>query len=180
MTDEKKREKQEKSPELLEAEKDEGSTREPDDAEISLARYFVWADLMRDLCNQSLNRDEAVSSGNPGFETFATMSYWYGALYVVVEGWGELQLSDEQVDQLLQDQDKTQNLKLYRNATFHFQKALYHYKFLRFMRDGDDTVKWVQALHAAYDRYFTGLMTPEFIDDEILQSYKEWQQKGRD
>jgi hypothetical protein len=33
------------------------------------------------------------------------MSYWYGGLYVVVEGWRELRLSDPKIDALLTSQN---------------------------------------------------------------------------
>lgn len=32
------------------------------------------------------------------------MSYWYGGLYVVIEGWKELGLHDPEIDQLIEPQ----------------------------------------------------------------------------
>jgi len=41
------------------------------------------------------------------------MSYWYGALFVVIEGWRELQLSDPSIEPLLAS-DNVDLLKRYR------------------------------------------------------------------
>jgi hypothetical protein len=49
------------------------------------------------------------------------MSYWYAALYVVIEGWRDLGLADATIDALLQSPN-VDLLKRYRNGVFHFQK----------------------------------------------------------
>lgn len=54
-------------------------------------------------------------------ESFLYMSYWYGGLYVVIEGWQRLKLSDDIIDNLLISSN-VQLLKRYRNGVFHFQK----------------------------------------------------------
>ena len=51
------------------------------------------------------------------------MSLWYGGLYVVIEGWKELGLSDPHVDDLLRSSN-VELLKRYRHGTFHFQRDL--------------------------------------------------------
>jgi len=45
---------------------------------------------------------QGVPAGKAEIESFLYMSYWYGALYVVIEGWRELKLVDPAIDQLLQ------------------------------------------------------------------------------
>ena len=123
----------------------------------SLARYFFWADVMRDLFEKSFEREQTFApDGGVDAVTFALMSYWFGALYVVIEGWETLGISDQGIDGLLADDDKKKHLKLYRNATFHFQKEMYHNKFLRFMSPADESTKWVQSVHLAFKQYFDG------------------------
>jgi hypothetical protein len=36
-----------------------------------------------------------------GIRAYAYMSYWYAALYVIIEGWKKLDLRDEAIDRLL-------------------------------------------------------------------------------
>lgn len=89
---------------------------------------------------------------NPG--TF--MSYWYGSLYTVIEGWRELGLHDPKIDQLLTSPN-VEALRLFRNATFHYQSQWLHVKHHTFMAS-PDSVPWVRRLHAAFSRYFLAEM----------------------
>ena len=117
---------------------------------LSLSRYFMWAGIMRDLMLRSFSRDDESNEGDLGVTTFAMMSYWFGSLHVVVEGWHELKLSDTNVDALLGDADKVKDLKWCRHAAFHYQKELYHDKFLRIMRGEQGSADWARDLHEAF------------------------------
>lgn len=80
------------------------------------------------------------------------MSYWYGGLYVVVEGWQELGLSDPIVDPLLKSSN-VQLLRRYRNGIFHFQKDYMDERFHKFMAP-KDCVPWVRDLTNDFGDYF--------------------------
>jgi len=81
------------------------------------------------------------------------MSYWYGGLYVVIEGWLNLKLSDPVIDSLL-NSDNVGLLKRYRNGVFHFQKKYYDNRFLDFITEGENTVEWVRNLNREFGRWF--------------------------
>jgi len=81
------------------------------------------------------------------------MSYWYGALYVLVEGWRQLQLTDPIIDQLLASPN-VDLLRRYRNGVFHFQKKFYDERFWDLMLAGRKSVQWVSQLHLEFGRYF--------------------------
>jgi Resolvase, N terminal domain len=66
-------------------------------------------------------------------ESFLYMSYWYGGLYVVIEGWQELSLSDAVIDATLQSPN-VDLLRRYRNGVFHFQRDYNDERFLAFMQ----------------------------------------------
>ena len=66
------------------------------------------------------------------------MSYWYGALYVVVEGYYELRLNDATINQLLKSPNVSL-LRRFRNGAFHFQADYFHSRFTDFM-GAKDTV----------------------------------------
>lgn len=100
-----------------------------------------------------LNAEKKVAAAQYNIESFLCMSYWYGGLYVVIEGWKELKLKDNIIDSLL-DSPNVDLLRRYRNGTFHFQRNYFDERLLRFMRDGIDCVPWIRNLNQEFGRYF--------------------------
>ena len=125
--------------------------KHPDPAHVfALHRYFIWANRMRVHFDGLLGKHE-----RPGWqvETRLYMSYWYGGLYVVIEGWQELNLSDPEIDRLLSSRNVSL-LRRYRNGTFHFQKLYDDDRFMDLITKGENVVTWVQNLHDELDRFF--------------------------
>jgi hypothetical protein len=128
----------------------------------ALHRYWMYANRMREYFEKALL--------NPGWIELAEkhqthpqlafmvhdpgifMSYWYGALYVVIEGWRDLGLSDATIDKLLASSN-VDLLKRYRNGVFHFQKQYFDSRFTGFMAS-QDSVPWVRELNRAFGDYF--------------------------
>ena len=136
------------------------------DIEIfSLHKYFVWANKMRtnfdDLLNQ--NKQEIIPHSKFEMESNLYMSYWYGGLYVVIEGWKELGLADEKIDALLYSPN-VNLLRRYRNGVFHFQRDYFDERFLGFIRDGINCIEWIRNLNLEFGRYF--LTWAKEIQDE--------------
>ncbi len=98
---------------------------------ITLHRYFIWANKMRtDFDALLAQRNPVIEDENKlNIESNIYMSYWYGGLYVVIEGWLNLKLSDPVIDSLL-NSDNVGLLKRYRNGVFHFQKNIMIIAFL--------------------------------------------------
>lgn len=133
---------------------------------VALHRYFVWTTLMKKDFEAALMKGDfhpaenesplimpaKVMSGPVG----TYMSYWYGGLYVVCEGWQDLGLSDPKVDKLLKHPNLGL-LKRYRNGAFHFQKDYFDTRFVEFQSD-QTTVKWVRGLSSALGRWFIDFM----------------------
>jgi hypothetical protein len=97
--------------------------------------------------------ENQISEDRFNIESHLYMSYWYGALYVVIEGWRQLKLSDPQISQLL----KSKNvglLKQYRNGVFHFQKNYNDKRFLNFITQGENCVEWIRTLNREFGRFF--------------------------
>lgn len=80
------------------------------------------------------------------------MALWYGMLYVVVEGWKRLGLSDPKVDTLLSSHN-TELLKHYRNGTFHFHEGLVSPICEKILMAPDQT-KWTDDLTDSFKAYF--------------------------
>jgi hypothetical protein len=122
----------------------------------ALHKYFIWAATMRD----HFYRLVPQIAGNPRAERFAPevvmadlyMSFWYGELYVVIEGWNELGLCDPAVDALLTS-PKVDLLRRFRNGAFHFQRDYFDDRFLDFIGDAG-TATWTADLTSAFGGYF--------------------------
>lgn len=123
-----------------------------------LHKYFMTASLMAQEFDHHLKDPpqfqckDAVEDGMMFLVSKAglTMTLWYGALYVVVEGWQELGMSDPEVDQLLQSPN-TKLLRDVRNSVFHFQKHWLDKRLGKFVST-KDSVPWVRQLTVAFRR----------------------------
>jgi len=120
----------------------------------TLHRYFIWGNAMRTHFDELLDihSKNKIDQRRFDIESMMYMSIWYGILYVVIEGWRSLRLTDNKIDLLL----KSPNVKLlknYRNGVFHFQKKYWDKRFENFYREAS-TVQWVRELNLEFGRYF--------------------------
>jgi hypothetical protein len=117
---------------------------------FTLHRYFIWANTMKlqfyRILEQTNNRDIT------NIELLMYMSLWYGLLYVVIEGWQGLNLSDINIDKLL-NSPNIALLKKYRNGCFHFQEEYWNEKFKDLINNGLDCAKWITNVHDAIGDY---------------------------
>jgi hypothetical protein len=120
---------------------------------VTLHRYFIWANRMRTHFDQIIAGERFSFEGTDQITSFLYMSYWYGGLYVVIEGWEKLKLSDSVIDDLLKSQN-VELLRRYRNGVFHFQRNYYDQRFDDFVSQGSDIVDWVRSLNEQFGRYF--------------------------
>ncbi len=73
---------------------------------------------------------------------------------MIIEGWKELKLSDETIDKLIAF-SYTEKLRLFRNATFHYQKEPISPKIVQFLGTEEEaSEKWINALYTEFGRYF--------------------------
>ena len=81
------------------------------------------------------------------------MLAWYALLYVVVEGYAELDLSDERIDALLRDAERVDLLRRFRNSVFHFQEDPMPRKRTEFL-EAAETETWAHELNKAFEQLF--------------------------
>jgi hypothetical protein len=81
------------------------------------------------------------------------MSYWYGSLYVVVEGYQELKFSDPVLDKILKSPN-VELLRKYRNGTFHYQKTYFDHCFEEFVKQGIESAVWIHNVSEQLGRFF--------------------------
>ena len=121
----------------------------------ALHRYFMWANRLRDHLDKALVARGSVKevdfpiwfADDPGL----FMSYWYAALYVVIEGYQELELHDPKIDALLTSPN-VDLLRRYRNGVDHFQKDYFDGRFIDFMGP-PDTPRWTRELNKEFGRF---------------------------
>jgi hypothetical protein len=129
---------------------------------VVLHRYWIHANAMRIHFEEELRKKppntsdqkdarkifgDAVMYAADKRGTF--ISYCYGALYVVIEGWKQLRLTDAKIDRLISSPN-VRLLKKYRDGVFHFQRNYFDDRFVDFFRSQD----WVRAIHSELGRYF--------------------------
>ncbi|MGA8658733.1 MAG: hypothetical protein WB586_21570 [Chthoniobacterales bacterium] len=86
------------------------------------------------------------------------MYYWYASLYVVVQGFGNLRLTDPRINALL----ASPNVKALRrcwNGVFHFQPDYFSKRLFEPMQS-PDFVGWVRELMEAFHAYFAREIKP--------------------
>lgn len=147
------------------------------DPVVALHRYFIWSNEMMRLSKKALSEAPGGAKDLWGSEDFIRvhmyMSIWYGALWAVVEGWTALNLTDHTIDTLLaaptgrtkkecrkvngaeQEVAETYGdlLRRVRNAVLHFQPDYFDHRWAEFVSQ-PNAAAWVQALQAAFDRWF--------------------------
>lgn len=122
---------------------------------FTLHRYYIWANRMRTHFDDILKKklENKISDEFFKIESRLYMSYWYGGLYVVIEGWKQLKLSDTEIDLLLKSKN-VELLKQYRNGVFHFQKNYDDKRSLNFITQGENCVEWIRRLNREFGRFF--------------------------
>jgi hypothetical protein len=83
---------------------------------------------------------------------FRVISVYYAMIFVVLEGYLELKLSDTRVDSLIKDTAKVDTLRRFRNATFHYQSNPLSPKLMDHL-DQDRQGEWTRALAKALTSY---------------------------
>lgn len=123
---------------------------------LALHRYFIWSNRLREYFDIALGQNPTGATESPEAyfvnDVGVFLSYWYAALFVVVEGWRELRLSDTEIDGLLSSPN-IELLRRYRHGVCHFQANYFDARFTALLA-AQNVVPWVRQLHLALGRYF--------------------------
>lgn len=146
---------------------------------LTLYRYFGYAAHMRDLFRKEVNPDwsQLMSKDFTGIMLFfysapgLYLLYSYSGIFLVIEGWRDLKLSDERIDSLVAS-PYVDRLRLFRNATFHYQKEPISFKHLQFFGTEEEaTEKWLNELYREFERFFRDNTLP--IPEELKAELKD-------
>lgn len=82
---------------------------------------------------------------------FNVLGTWWSMLYVLIEGYKEMDGNYPKIDGLL-EADKVDALRLFRNGMFHFQWEPIHDKLMKFA-EIPGVEKWAEELQSAFEGY---------------------------
>jgi len=109
----------------------QGATSEEPMKLVALHRYWINANLLKiyferslaDCGNEGLSKvtESPTARAFPLTDLWILMGYWYASLYIVVEGYWVLSLSDPAIDALLEE-NHIERLRRFRNGMFHYQR----------------------------------------------------------
>ncbi len=143
----------------------------------ALHRYWLSANTFRISLSERLkSKDEEMikryltSSGLSDlhifiYRPFVLMSSWLGALYVVIEGYKDLKLSDPVINKLIASPN-VDYLRNFRNGTFHFQPTWFSMKLLPLLK-AKNSIPWAIKLH---DRF--GYFLVEQMDSYLTEKQR--------
>jgi hypothetical protein len=131
---------------------------------IALHKHWCIADAVRIVIGAPIMKPEqeaeAIKRFGPEFALLgerasmvARISVWYSLLYVVVEGYQELEHKFEPLDALLAQEEYVNLLRLFRNATFHYQEDPLTEKIIGFL-DKKDSEHWIRELNKQFQSFF--------------------------
>lgn len=146
-------------------------------AEIhALHRYFIWANRMKKHYSDTI-REQGEPPAD-GMELrlwlsapFAYACYWFATLYVVVEGMQQLDLTDPTLTTLLNDGDKLQKLRRFRNGVYHYQTDYFDNRINDFL--AKSYTDWATDLHAGLSQYFLDWFKSNGVVAEVLENTNE-------
>lgn len=126
---------------------------------LAWARYFYWSDIHRRHLDAWMEEDNDVKDHRHSWEFVALMSAWYSNLWVVVEGWTEVPLSDPSIDELLETGSRYKDLlRRYRNGVYHYQPRFNERRLFDFVDEGKDAIYWTDALQLEFCRFYWELV----------------------
>lgn len=139
---------------------------------IALHKHWVTADAIKEAVDAAAEPNTSLPDGLYELakihSSFARLSVLYGLIFVVIEGYRELNYSDNQIDFLLSNEEYVDALRRFRNATFHYQKEPISDKLLPFL-ELQDSELWIKNLHNAFRSFFENSLPIKQIIDKLQE-----------
>jgi hypothetical protein len=126
----------------------------PPEKVFALHRYFLQANQMRTYYDARLTAEGVASVEDDQWtQQWIDLCLWYACLFVVIEGWHELKLSDPVIDNLLVS-PHVDLLRRFRNGVAHYQPKYWDDRLTDFVAQGPSSAKWARELNGNFGRFF--------------------------
>lgn len=106
------------------------------------------------------------------YQSFHRLTTAYGLLYVVIEGYQELKLVDDEIDKLLACSEHVEKLRRLRNFIFHFHKNPFSPKLLDFI-DLENSIEWIRTLRRSFESFFIRSLPIRELIEAMRKSVEE-------
>lgn len=93
----------------------------------------------------------------------------HALLYVVIEGYKDLKLRDDNIDNLLAEEVYVDKLCRLRNALFHYQKDIRPAKLMEFI-ELEGSAEWIKKLDKSFENFFIENVNIVNMVKEIYES----------
>jgi len=137
----------------------------------SLHRYWVTADAIKVRMLLDVPGDpkmpKSLQDIGQELSRVQTIIVFYGLVYVVIEGFRQLQCKDEAIEALLAEGEYVGLLRRFRNVVFHYQEDPFDARLIDFLNAKESEI-WMQKLYAAFEAFFLRVLPiREAIDKQI-------------
>ena len=134
----------------------------------------AWGKYIYRSDTERHNFERQVKNDDSGICFFICSSQWLASLYVVVEGWKSLKLSDATIDKLLSVyEDYVLTIKRCRNAVYHYQKDILDKRVEKAVSD-QELLTWAGALLDEFIRFLYIFPFDVRLCEESMHLQKEY------
>jgi hypothetical protein len=150
-----------------------------DHAVVSLHKYYLRAEIMRGEFHEARKQFvekygdnwQEKTNTNEYFRAQMCVDYWCAGIFVVVEGYEKLCLSDPLVTKLLTSPFQSK-LRNYRAGTYHFREKYFDDDIRSFL-GSREALSWVSSLDHALGLFLLREMSARRQRRELATSTKE-------
>lgn len=139
---------------------------------LSLHRHWLHADAIKETMFSKIQLDRSIPYAlrkiGIDWSSIFRLEVYYALLYVVIEGYRDLNIEDNKINSLLKETEYIDALRVFRNGIFHYQKDPIPEKVLRFLELKDSEI-WIKEINKAFKSYFE---TELKIKESILRFTK--------
>ncbi|WP_018694166.1 hypothetical protein [Algicola sagamiensis] len=124
---------------------------------VALHKHWLIADSIMQFVMAPIDKDSILPEESR--QSVEMHSAWlrllvlYSLIYVVIEGYEELKMTNEKIDYLLSNREFVNKLKRLRNGTFHYQEKPIPDKVMDFLELKDSEI-WINQLHKSFGLFF--------------------------
>jgi hypothetical protein len=121
---------------------------------IAWARYLTWCEDHYRRFDELMSKDPTHDSA-PDYAWFvARISHWYASLWVVIEGWQELDLNDNIIGGLLRNESTLCELfQRFHDAVYHYHRNFLDRDIMALLSRGEAAIPWAHALRSEFRRF---------------------------